>query len=79
MELGAQNLILANVKSTWVQELRNTFTLFTGVLPREILGHISDHAGGPECTAGMEVILGLNRMWESDQGAYKNKWVVGGF
>ena len=66
VELGARNLILASVKSTWVQELRNTFTLFASVSPCEVLNHLSDHTGGLDRTSGVEIILGLNRLWESD-------------
>ena len=66
VELGTRNLILDNVELTWVQELRNTFTFFTGVLTRKILDHISNHTGGLDRTAGVEVVLGINRLWESD-------------
>ena len=61
-----RNLILDNVELTWVQELCNNFTFFTDVLTRKILDHIYHHAGCLIRTAGVEVILGLNRLWESD-------------
>ena len=66
MELGVRNLILSNVESTWVQDLRNTFTFFTGVSPCDILDYLSGHAGGLDRTAGMEIILGLKRLLERD-------------
>ena len=66
VELGAHNLILANVELNWVQELRITFNLFTGVSPRELLDHLSDNTGGLDLISGVDIILGLNRMWESN-------------
>ena len=74
VELSTRTFILANVESTWVQELRNTFTFFTGVSPRELLDHLSNHAGGLNCTARVEVILGLNRLWESDP--HVNQFII---
>ena len=66
VKLGTHNLIIANVESTWVQELRNTFTFFTGVSPRKLLDHISNHAGVLDRIACVEIILSLKRLWESN-------------
>ena len=74
VELGARNLILANFESTWVQELCNTFTLFTSIFPCKILDRLSNHAGGLDFTVGVDIILGLNKLWERDP--WVNQFII---
>ena len=66
VELGAQNLILANVESTWVQELSVPGTFYTGVPVRTILDHLEKDGSGMDQPAGVELILGLHKLWEAD-------------
>ena len=66
VEVSAQNLILANVKSTWVQELSVPRTFYTSVPVGTILDHLEKDGSGLDRPAGVELILGLNTLWEAD-------------
>ena len=66
VEVGTRNLILANVKSTWVQELSVPGTFYNGVPVRTILGHLEKDGSGLDRSAGVELILGLHKLWEAD-------------
>ena len=66
VEVGAHNLILANVKSTWVQDLSSPGKFYTGVLVRTILEQIDKDGSGLDRPAGVELILGLHKLWETD-------------
>ena len=59
VEVGARNLILANVESTWVQELSAPGTFY-------ILNHLEKDGSSLDRPAGVELILGLNKLWEAD-------------
>ena len=52
VEVGAQNLILANVELTWVQELSVPGTFYTGVPVRNIIDHLEKHGSGLNRPAG---------------------------
>ena len=64
--MGARNLILANVESTWVQKLSVPGTLYTSVPVRTILDHLEKDSSGLDQPAGVELILSLHRLWEAD-------------
>ena len=66
VEVGARNLILANFELTWVQELSVPGTFYTGVLVRKILDHLEKKGSGLDRPAGVELILGLRKLWEAD-------------
>ena len=60
VEIGAQKIILANVESTWVQELSVPRTIYTVVLVRTILNHLEKEGSDLDRPAGVELILGLH-------------------
>ena len=66
VEVGARNLILANIESTWVQELSVPGTFYTGVPVREILEHLEKDGSSLDRPAGVELIPGLHKLWEAD-------------
>ena len=66
VEVGVRNLILANVELSWVQEMSVPGTFYTGVPVRTILDHLENDGSGLDRTAGVELILGLHKMWEAD-------------
>ena len=66
VEVGAQNLILANVDSTLVQELSVPGTFYTGVPVRTILDHLEKDGFSLDRPAGVKLILGLHKLWEAD-------------
>ena len=66
VKVGSQNLIPATVESTWVQELSVPGNFYTGVPVRTILNHLKKDGSGPDRPAGVELILGLNKLWEAD-------------
>ena len=66
VEVGARNLIIANVESTWLQELSVPGTFFTGVSVRAMLDHLEKDGSGLDRPAGVELILGLHKLWEAD-------------
>ena len=53
VEVGARNLILANVESTWVQELSVPGMFYTGVPVRTILNHLEKDGSGLDRPAGV--------------------------
>ena len=53
VELGARNLILANIESTWVQELSVPRMLYTGVLVRTNLDHLKKYGSGLDQPTGV--------------------------
>ena len=59
-------LILANVELTWVQELSVPGTFYTGVPVITILDHLKKDGSGLDWSAGVELILGLHKLWEAD-------------
>ena len=63
VEVVARNLILANVESTWVQELNIPGQFYTGVPVRTILDHLKKDGSGVDRPAGVELILGLHKLW----------------
>ena len=63
VKVGAQNLILANVELAWVQELSVPGMFYTGVPVRTILDHLKKDGSGLDRTAGVELILGLHKLW----------------
>ena len=66
VEVGAHNLIIANVKAMWIQELRHPYTFFTAVPPRDLLNDLAKFSTGLDCPAGVELILSLHKIWDSD-------------
>ena len=66
VEVGARNLILANVESTWVQELSVPGTFYTGVPVRTILDRLKKDGSGLNWPGGVELILGLHKLLEAD-------------
>ena len=66
VEIGARELILAIVKSTWVQELSISRTFYTGVPVRTILNHLEKDGSVLDRPAGVELILSLHNLWEAD-------------
>ena len=66
VEVGAQNLILANVESTWVQELSVPGMFYAGVRVQTVLDHLEKDGSGLNQPAGVELILGLHKMWEAN-------------
>ena len=66
IEVGVRNLILANVEPTWVKELSVPGTLYTSVTVRAILNHLKKDGTGFDRPAGVELILGLHKLWEAD-------------
>ena len=57
------NLILANVESTWVQELSVPGTFYTGVPVRTILDHLEKDSSSLDRPVGVELILSLHKLW----------------
>ena len=66
MEVGARNLIIANVEATWIQELRHPHTFFTTVPPQVLINHLAKFGAGLNRPAGVEIILSLHKMWDND-------------
>ena len=62
VKFGARNLILANVESTWVQELSVPGTFYTGVPVRTILDHLEKDGSGLDRPTGVELIIGLHKL-----------------
>ena len=66
VEVDVRNLIIANVKTMWIQELRHPYTFFTAVPPRYLLDHLARFGTGLDCPSGVELILSLNKIWDSN-------------
>ena len=66
VKVGARSLIIANMDATWIAEMRNPHTFFTKVTPRELLCHLAKYGGGLNHPAGVELILSLHKLWDSD-------------
>ena len=62
VEVGTRNLILANVKSTWVQELSVPGTFYTGVPVRTILDHLGKDGSGLDRPTGVELIIDFHKL-----------------
>ena len=66
VEVGSRKLILANVELTWVQELIVPGTFYTGVPVRTILDHLEKDGSGLDRPVGVELALGLHKLWEDE-------------
>ena len=66
IEVGARNLILDNVEPTWVTELSVPGTFYTSVRVCAILDHLKKDGTGLDWPTGVELILGLHKLWEAD-------------
>ena len=65
IEVGVRNLILANVEPTWVKKLSAPGTFFTSAMLRATLDHLEKDGTGIGRPAGVELILGLHKLWEA--------------
>ena len=50
----------------WVKELSVPSTFYTSVTVRAILDHLKEDVTGLDRPAGVELILGLYKLWEAD-------------
>ena len=66
VEVGARNLILANVELTWVQELSVPRTFYTSVRVRTILDHLEKNGSGLDLPAEVQLVLSLHKLWEAN-------------
>ena len=66
VEVGALKLILANVEFTSVQELSVPGMFYAGVRVQTVLGHLEKDGSGLNQPAGVELILGLHKLWEAN-------------
>ena len=66
IEVGAHNLILANVKPICVKELSVPGTFYTSAAVHTILDHLKKDGTDLNRPAGVELIINLHQLWESD-------------
>lgn len=66
IEVGARKLILDNVDETWYRTLSAPGTFYTGVTVRALLNHLESDGTGLDRPAGVDIILGLDRLWDAD-------------
>ena len=74
VEVGARNLIIANVEKTWIQEFHHPHTFFTVVPPRDLLDHLANFGTGLDHSSGMELILSLNKL--CDRNPRVNQFII---
>ena len=66
VEVGARNLIIANIETTWIKELHHSHIFFTAVPPQDLLNHIAKFGTGLDRLSGVKLILSLHKKWYSN-------------
>ena len=66
IEVGACKLVLENVNETWYKTPSAPRTFYTGISVHMFLNHLDLDGTGLDRPAGVEIILGLHQLWDTD-------------